>query len=258
MGECLINATMEETPQVTALTTGISGKHIGQNSAGACSVHKLWEHTELLPPLLTPYDLEVTVSPRPPGKQGAARPPVGRPAGRVNPEPTCWQAGWSGGGGEEGEVGREGQREKGRKERSCRGSSRTARLTWTEGAGAGGDWSPHWLSSAGEGSPSFLPPQIILFYTYFVFGALQGIPLGILAHQPRAELAVEARSPNHWTIKEVLLPLPSSLLMPGTKARKTAELLETQKQKITPKAPLSSLHVVQVPTSSALTELVLE
>jgi len=203
MGVCLINATTEETPQVTALTVGISGKHIGQDSAGACSVHKLWEHTELLPPLLTPYDPEVTVSPRPLGKQGAACPPVGRLAGSGNPEPTCWQAGWSGGGGEEGKVEREGQREKGRRERSCRSSSRTARFTWTEGAGAGGDWSSHWLPSAGEGSPSFLPPHIILFYSYFVFGALQGIPLGILAHQPRAEPAVEAQSPNHWTIKEV-------------------------------------------------------
>ena len=126
MGVCLINATTEETPQVTALTVGISGKHIGQDSAGACSVHKLWEHTELLPPLLTPYDPEVTVSPRPLGKQGAACPPVGRLAGSGNPEPTCWQAGWSGGGGEEGKVEREGQREKGRRERSCRSSSRTA------------------------------------------------------------------------------------------------------------------------------------
>ena len=127
---------------------------------------------------------------------------MGRLAGSGNPEPTCWQAGLSGGGEEEGKVGRKGQREKGRRE-SCRVSSRTARLTWTEGAGAGGDWSPHWLPSAGKGSPSFLPPQIILFYSYFGFGALQGIPLGILAHQQRAESAVEARSPNHWTIKEV-------------------------------------------------------
>ena len=63
MGVCLISATMEEIPQMMALTAGISGKHIDKDTAGACSVHKLGEHTELLPPLLTPYDPEVTVSP---------------------------------------------------------------------------------------------------------------------------------------------------------------------------------------------------